>query len=82
MPKTKKSCNDLLENLVLKGSTYFITFFCFTSLDDKAMLKEYPTTVNGMFDSWRERWSQEEAREIDVILDILVERNLEHFKTS
>jgi len=50
--------------------------------DDKAMLKEYPTTVNGMFDSWRERWSQEEAREIDVILDILVERNSEHFKTS
>ena len=51
-------------------------------LDDKAMLKEYPTTVNGMFDSWRERWTQEEAREIDVILDILVERNSEHFKTS
>ena len=51
-------------------------------LDDKVMLKEYPTTVNGMFDSWRERWSQEEAREIDVILDILVERNSEHFKTS
>jgi dipeptidyl-peptidase-3 len=50
--------------------------------DDKAMLKEYPTTVNGMFDSWRERWSKEEAREIDVILDILVERNSEHFKTS
>ena len=51
-------------------------------LDDKAMLKEYPTTVNGMFDSWRERWTREEAREIDVILDILVERNSEHFKTS
>ena len=46
------------------------------------MLKEYPTTVNGMFDSWRERWTQEEAREIDVILDILVERNSEHFKAS
>ena len=61
-------------------SNYVLLFF--PSLDDKAMLKEYPTTVNGMFDSWRERWTQEEAREIDVILDILVERNSEHFKTS
>ena len=66
-------------DLQIKKSTYSIFLL---SLDDKAMLKEYPTTVNGMFDSWRERWTQEEAREIDVILDILVERNSEHFKTS
>ena len=64
----------------VKIFNYILLFFL--PLDDKAMLKEYPTTVNGMFDSWRERWTQEEAREIDVILDILVERNSEHFKTS
>lgn len=43
------------------------------------MLKEYPTTIDGMMNSWRERWTQEEAREIDVILDTLVARNAEYF---
>ena len=53
--------------------------FTYFFIDEKVILKEYPTTINGMMDSWRERWTQEEVREIDVILDTLVNRNAEHF---
>ena len=35
-----------------------------------------------MYQSWRERWTKEEAREIDVILDTLVARDAEYFDTT
>ena len=50
--------------------------------DGKAKILDYPATIEGMYQSWRERWTKEEAREIDVILDTLVARDAEHFDTS
>ncbi len=42
-------------------------------------LLEYPNTHEGMLASWRERFSPDEAKEIDDILVELEKREAEHF---
>merc|ERR1711944_243150 len=39
--------------------------------DEKLTLLDYPSNHAGVFQSWRERWSLEEAKEIDSILATL-----------
>lgn len=42
-------------------------------------LVDYPSSCEGVLQSFKERWSIEEAKELDEILDALVKRDLKHF---
>ena len=48
-------------------------------LDEKLTLVDYPSNHDGVFQSWRERWSLEEAKEIDSILVELTKKDDKHF---
>merc|ERR1712173_394700 len=47
--------------------------------DEKLSLTEYPSSHEGVFQSWKERWDAEEAKEIDTILADLAKRDAKHF---
>merc|ERR1712029_1039471 len=47
--------------------------------DEKLSLKDYPSTHEGVFQSWRERWDDEETKEIDTILKDLAQKDAKHF---
>jgi len=47
--------------------------------DEKLTLVDYPSNHDGVFQSWRERWSLEEAKEIDSILVELTKKDDKHF---
>lgn len=47
--------------------------------EEKLSLVDYPSTHEGVFQSWRERWNPEEAKEIDAILAGLMEKDKKHF---
>jgi len=47
--------------------------------DEKLTLIDYPSNHDGVFQSWRERWSLEEAQEIDSILATLTLKDEKHF---
>ena len=47
--------------------------------DEKLTLVDYESNHEGLLQSWRERWSPEEAKEIDSILAELTKRDEKHF---
>jgi hypothetical protein len=47
--------------------------------DEKLTLVDYPSNHDGVFQSWRERWSAEEAKEIDSFLATLTKKDDKHF---
>ena len=47
--------------------------------DEKLTLVDYPSSHDGVFQSWRERWSAEEAKDIDSILATLTKKDDKHF---
>ena len=48
-------------------------------VDEKLTLVDYPSSHHGVFQSWKERWTLDEQKEIDEILDALVTRDSKHF---
>ena len=50
------------------------------NLDEQLKLVEYPSSHEGMMESWRDRFTEEEHAELDQILKQLYERDQEHFK--
>ena len=47
--------------------------------EEKLTMKEYAPTPDGMMESWRDRFTQEEHAENDVILKGLFEKDQAHF---
>jgi len=47
--------------------------------DEKLTLVDYPSNHEGVFESWKERWTPDESKEIDIILEGLVARDFKHF---
>ena len=54
-----------------------LVFKLFT--DEKLTLVDYPSNHEGVFESWKERWTPDESKEIDIILEGLVARDFKHF---
>ena len=47
--------------------------------DEKLSLVDYSSSHEGLLQSWRERWSAEEAKEIDSYLADMTKRDEKHF---
>ncbi len=47
--------------------------------DEKLTLVDYPSSHDGLLQSWRERWTPEEAKEIDIVLGDLSKKDEKHF---